>query len=139
MGEIAVDIELENSVDRIRFLDRQLAESAIRCHTMKAVVDTGAIALMLPQEVVEKLGLRTKRKVIVTYADERKDERAVAGPVTIQIGDRFMDTECIFGPLLSEALIGQVVMEMLDLIPDCAKQTLTPRPESPIYPLLNLK
>ena len=34
-------------------------------------------------------------------------------------------------------LIGQVVLERLDLIADCAKRTLTPRYED--YPLLKLK
>ena len=34
-------------------------------------------------------------------------------------------------------LIGQVVLERLDLIADCTKRTLTPRYED--YPLLKLK
>ena len=48
-----------------------------------------------------------------------------------------MVTECIVGPPLSEPLIGQVVLERLDLIVDCANQTLTPR--HPDYPLFKLK
>ena len=88
---------------------------------------------------MEELGLVVLRTVVVTYADERKEERPVAGAVTIKIGKRFMNTDCIVGPPLSEALIGQVIMEELDLIPDCQKQTLSPRPESPIYPSLNMK
>ncbi len=70
---------------------------------------------------------------------DRKDERSVAGTVTIKIGKRFMNTDCIVGPPASKALIGQVILEELDLIPDCQKQTLTPRPESPIYPSLKMK
>ncbi len=139
MGEIVIDIKLEKFVDRDRFLNGEIPESAIRHHSMKALVDTGAVTLMLPQDAVEKLGLRTLRTVIVTYADERRETRSVAGPVTIIIGDRSMNIDCIVGPPLSEALIGQIVMEGMDLIADCAKQTLAPRPESPIYPLLKLK
>jgi hypothetical protein len=77
--------------------------------------------------------------VIVSYADERKEERAVAGPLTIEIGNRFMNTDCIVDPPLSEALIGQIVLEELDLIADGQRRTVHPRPESPIYPLLKLK
>jgi hypothetical protein len=77
--------------------------------------------------------------VVVTYADERKEERPVAGTVTIKIGDRFMNTDCVVGPPLSEPLIGQLILEELDLVADCQKQTLTTRPESPIYPSLKLK
>ena len=102
-------------------------------------LDTGVRTLVLPQDVVEKLGLRIVREVIVVYADERKEKRSLAGPVTIKIGDRSMIAECIVGPLTSEALVGQMVMEGMDLIVDCANQTLSPRPESPVYPLFNLK
>ncbi|MCR4293071.1 MAG: hypothetical protein NUV76_09380 [Candidatus Kuenenia sp.] len=50
-----------------------------------------------------------------------------------------MATECIVIPPLGETLIGQVVLGELDLIPDCQRQTLTPRPESSIYPSLKTK
>ena len=94
--------------------------------------------LVLPQNVVERLGVGVRRTVIVSYADERKEERPVAGP-TIRIGNRFMSTECIVGPPLSEPSVGQIVMEALDLVADCTNRTLSPRPESPDYPLLKLK
>ena len=139
MGEIAVEIHLENFVDRALQKQGQRSEEQVRRHQLKAVVDTGAVMLMLPQDVVEKLGLENQRRVVVSYADDPKEERAVAGAVTIRIGDRAMTTECIVGPQLSEALIGQVVLEELDLVADCQNKTLLPRPESPIYPSLKLK
>ena len=52
---------------------------------MDGIVDTGAVVLVLPQNVVERLGLKQRRTVIVTYADGRKEERPVAGPITVQI------------------------------------------------------
>ena len=49
-----------------------------------------------------------------------------------------MITNCVVvGPAMSEALIGQVVLEMLDLIADCTNRRLTPR--YPDYPVLKLK
>ncbi len=95
--------------------------------------------LIVPQDIVEKLGLENTRKVVVSYADDRKEERPVAGRVRISIADRFMITECIVGPPLSEILIGQVILEELDLLVDCVNQKLTPRPESPYLPLLKAK
>ena len=139
MGEITVQVELENASDRAIYEGGYLPESQIRTYTLRALVDTGAVMLMLPQNVVEKLGLPIRRTVIVSYADERKEERPVAGPLTIKIGDRFMSTDCIVGPPLSEPLIGQVVLEELDLLTDGVNRTLVPRPESPDYPLLKLK
>ena len=139
MGEIAVETELENPLDRGQFERGLGRESDIRRTTVNAVVDTGAVMLMLPQNVVERLGLNVRRTVIVTYADERREERPVAGPVTVRLCNRFMSIDCVVGPPLSEPLIGQVVLESLDLIADCRNQTLSPRPESPDYPLLKLK
>ena len=50
-----------------------------------------------------------------------------------------MNTDCIVGLPLSEPLIGQIVLEALDLVADCTNHTLAPRPESPDSPLLKLK
>lgn len=40
---------------------------------MEAVVDTGAVMLSIPQDVIEKLELEIVRKVVFTYADERDE------------------------------------------------------------------
>jgi hypothetical protein len=77
--------------------------------------------------------------VVVTYADERKEERPVAGLVTLRVANRSASFDCVVGPPASEALLGQIVLERLDLLVDCAQQRLIPRPESPYLPLLNLK
>ena len=47
--------------------------------------------------------------------------------MTVQIGNLFTNTDCVVGPPLSEPLIGQIVLEALDLIADCTNRTLTPR------------
>lgn len=137
MGAIVASMELENAVDRGMSDQGLRDEAAVRRTRADGIVDTGAVTLVLPQNVVERLGLATQRTVIVTRADERKEERPVAGPVTVRIGARFMSTDAIVGPPLSEPLIGQVILAVLDLIADCAKQALHPR--MPDYPLLSLK
>ena len=139
MGEISALVELENTADRGVAARGLLDESAIRRTTVEGVVDTGAVMLVLPENVVSRLGLETQREVVVSYADERKETRPVAGPVTIHIGNRFMITDCVVGPPLSEPLIGQIVLAALDLVADCTNRTVTPRPESPDSPLLKLK
>ncbi|RKZ44782.1 MAG: clan AA aspartic protease [Candidatus Parabeggiatoa sp. nov. 3] len=139
MGEVVVDIALENFLDRILMLENKLTAEKVRKHQMSALVDTGAVMLSLPQDIIEKLGLNQVRKVIVTYADERREERDVFAAGNEKIGDRPLVTEAISGPPLSEALIGQVILEELDMLVDCQNQTLLPRPESPVYPSLKMK
>ena len=139
MGEIVASMELENTGDRDNASEGLRDESTVRRATVEGVVDTGAVMLVLPKDVVDRLGLRARREVVVTYANEYRETRPVAGPVTVFIGNRFMIAECIVGPPLSEPLIGQIVLEALDLVADCGSRTLGPRPESPDSPLLKLK
>ncbi len=137
MGEIRSNVSLENTVDRGVFDRGHGQETDVRRTTVDGMVDTGAVSLILPQDIVERLGLNQHGTVVLTYADERQDERPLAGPVTVRIGNREMVTNCIVGPARSEPLIGQVVLEMLDLIADCANRTLAPR--HPDYPVLKAK
>ena len=137
MGEIVVECEVENTVDRTNVNHGLVPEARVRRASIEGVVDTGAVMLMLPQNLVERLGLETCQTVIVTDADERKEERLVAGPVTVRIGDRITQTQCVIGPPLSEPLIGQLVLEAVDMVADCTNRTLTPR--TPDYPRLKMK
>jgi predicted aspartyl protease len=66
MGEIKVKVELENFGDRYWFLENRIKEDEIRKYQMEAIVDTGAVMLFIPQDVVEKLGLKILRTVIIT-------------------------------------------------------------------------
>ena len=139
MGEVVVNIALENYVDRVLSQKKQLPVDAVPTHTMPALVDSGSVMLALPQDVTEKLGLNPVRKVVVTHADERREERDVVAPVYLTVAGRSMVASALVGPPLSEALVGQIVLEELDLLVDCQRRTLTPHPASPIYPSLKLK
>ena len=139
MGEIVAPMELENAEDRGVVRRGLRDESTIRRATVNGVVDTGAVMLMLPEDVVNRLGLETRSEAAVTYATEHRETRQVAGPVTVQIRGRLTNTDCIVGPPSSKPLIGQIVLNALDLVPDCGNQTLGPRPESPDRPLLKMK
>lgn len=140
MGEVYVELELENHADRVLAEHGHLKPSKVRRARVKVLADPGATLLVLPQDLVERLGLQIKgEKVIVTCADERKEERPVASVLTVRVGDRSMETDCIVGPPGSEPLLGQIVLERLDLLVDCKEGKLVPRPESPYMPTLKLK
>ena len=139
MGEIVASMELENTGDRGVVSEGLRDESTVRRATVEGVVDAGVVMLVLPEDVVGRLGLRTRRQVAVIYADERRELRPVAGPVTVHIGNRFMIADCVVGPPSSKPLIGHIVLSALDLVADCRSHTLGPRPESPDRPVLKLK
>jgi len=134
-----VEVVLENAVDRELLRLGYIKAEQVRSAKVHVLVDSGAVMLVLPQDLVETLGLREVGKAIVTYADERKEERPIAGVVTVRVENRTTSLNCIVGPPNSEPLLGQVVLETLDLLVDCTQQKLVPRPESPFLPLLKLK
>nr|VFK29277.1 MAG: clan AA aspartic protease, AF_0612 family [Candidatus Kentron sp. MB] len=128
MGEVRATLLAENTLDRTGFgLE------------IDALVDTGAVMSMLPRDIVDKLGIPVIDRAVVTLANETSEEMDMAGPVTMTIGNRKMFGSCLVGPVKSEPLIGQLVLESLDLVVDCARNVLRPRPESPAYPSYKLK
>lgn len=139
MGEVRTKVLLENEADSVLASAGYISKDKVRRLEVDALVDTGAVMTLLPQEVVEKLGLELDGNVIVTLADDRKIELRKARFLSLTIGDRQMDTNCLVGPPQSEPLIGQIVMESLDLIVDPLQRRLTPRPESPFIPSVKMK
>jgi clan AA aspartic protease len=139
MGEIRAKVTLQNDRDIFRYQERIIKEPEIRCVTLDALVDTGAVMVLLPQDVVEFLGLEITEKVIVTLANEQKIELEVAGTLSLRIENRMMKTDCLVGPPQCEPLIGQLVLERLDLVLDPLMRTIHHRPESPFLPSLKLK
>ncbi len=139
MGEIRTTIRLENTGDRTLFERGYIEENEIRTVEIEAIADTGARTLALPEEVVERLGVEQQREVAVTYADERRERRPVVGPITITVEGRSAVVEAIVLPAGSTPLIGQVVLEIVDLVADCAEKRLTPSPDSPDRPMLPLR
>ncbi|MCX5797710.1 MAG: aspartyl protease family protein [Elusimicrobia bacterium] len=139
MGEIRARVRLENLGDRGAFEAGRLAEDDIRVQDLEAIVDTGAMMTLLPQDLVEALGLKIFGKAVVSLADETRIELPTAGTLTLTVAGRTMHMDCLVGPPGCEPLIGQLVMEQLDLIADPGRRTLTVRPESPYLPTLKLK
>jgi clan AA aspartic protease len=139
MGEVKVNVLLKNYGSVWAAKKGYIQENSVQSSELNMTVDTGAVMVLLPQDEVEKLGLESVRKAVVTYADERKEERWIAEGLAVTIGNRSMVTDCIIGPPLCEPLLGQLVLEELDLVVDASRKTIGPRPESPNLPLLKLK
>jgi predicted aspartyl protease len=139
MADVNVTARFRNIVDvgaimRGYIISEEIPESHFAC-----LVDAGAVMVLLPEDEADKLNLIRGEKVIVTYADERKEELPTGLGLEVTIEGRTVVTDCVIGPPLCEPLIGQLVLEEMDLLVDCVGKRLTPRPESPNRPLLKLK
>ena len=135
VGEIRATVTLENRDDRGAVHLGLRAEADVRRATVDGIVDTGAVSLVIPEEIARELGLRDFGTRTVVGADEQREERPVTD-VTIEVGNLATRVETIVGPAGCQVLIGQVVLEQLDLIADCKNRTLAPRhPEGPVLAL----
>src|SRR4051812_30175293 len=110
MGEVRAQVILENQRDAV-LAEAGHSKRAPRRIEVDALVDTGPVMTLLPEDVVEQLGLQLDGKITVSLANEEKIALPRARFLSLTIGDRQMDTDCLVGPPQCEPLVGQLVLE----------------------------
>jgi clan AA aspartic protease len=121
MGLVYATIELANPSDE-----------GLDAIEVNALVDTGALWLIIPQHVANQLKIKTLEEREVTLADGAKKLVPYAGPIQV----RFRNRTGFTGALVmgNEVLLGAIPMEDMDLIVHPLKQMLIPNPENPNIP-----
>jgi clan AA aspartic protease len=137
LGEVKVKVKLTNAGDEILVRRGLLTADKIRSYEADALVDTGAIRSVLPVHVVKLLGLATVGKARATYANDSTENVDVTEVVGININGRRTTEETLV--LGSEVLIGQTVLESLDLQVDCANNRVIGNPAHPDQPIIKIK
>ena len=127
MGRFKVDLEVANYDDMSLARAGHLPADKVRRSAIQGVVDTGAVRLVLPKKVADALGLKPIEKISVRYADNRRATRTKVGPIWLKLAGRDEVFSAIVEPNRTDALIGAVVLEQLDLLVDCVSQRLHPR------------
>lgn len=138
MGKVITKFSVKNFGDEILAKRDFIKKEAIRAYEGEGLVDTGATLLVLPEDIVEKLGLETVRETTVVYANGKREKRKIAGGIIVEIQGRRAEVECIVENKGTQPLIGQVPLEVMDLIVDPAKGILHPRPGYEDSPLIEL-
>jgi clan AA aspartic protease len=137
MGEVRTKAILINALDEALARRGQITSDQIRKYEADALVDTGAVRCVLPSHVVQKLGLDIRGQRVAEYADGRKETVDVTESVIVDIGGRDTLEEALV--LGDEVLIGQTVLEKLDLLVNCYEQKLVPNPAHPDQPVTKVK
>ncbi|MGA2864053.1 MAG: retroviral-like aspartic protease family protein [Verrucomicrobiota bacterium] len=137
MGEVRTEVKLTNLFDWEKAQEGKLKPSRVRTVTTQAMVDTGAVRCVLPPHVVRRLGLKPRRTRVVQYADGRREEVGVVSGVIFEILTREAQEDA--SVLGDEVLIGQTVLETMDLLVDCQGCRLVPNPAHPDQPVTKLK
>ncbi len=138
MGRVTARIVLQNYDDWRAAQQGQLAPEQIRTVKAEGLVDIGATMLVIPKAVADQLGVPEVRRTTVRYADDRRVERQVIGPIRVTLCDRLSNFDAIVEENAKEVLIGQILLEELDLVVNPQERTLTPNPRSPDLPMVDI-
>ena len=126
MGHVFAEITLSNA-----------CKPELHPLTLKALADTGALMLCIPEHVALQLDLQTESLREVTVADGRSMRVPYVGPLKLEFDNRL----CFVGALVmgDEVLLGAVPMEDMDLVLSPSRQTIVVNPESPNMPRARVK
>ena len=127
MGMVKVTCKLTNNIDAHLAGAGFIPPEQVRSVQVEGLVDTGAVRLVLPADVVAALGLPPSAEVRVRYADDRTAMRLTVTDVLLELEGRTGSFTAIVEPGRKTALIGAIVMEDLDLLVDCSRQMVHPR------------
>lgn len=137
MGEVRVKVKLTNSFDKALAKRGKIKQEEIRIYEADALIDTGAVSSVIPINVMEQLGVESDGKRIAEYADGRKEIVELTEPITFEImGRKSTEGAMVLG---DEVIIGQTILEVLDLWVDCNQRRLVPNPANPDQPVVKIK
>ena len=126
MGKVMEKLKLRSLFDPTKSLE------------VDAVIDTGATMLVLPQNLVDELGLKKIREATVKYANNQTQKKSVYAGLVVELKGRIGSFEAVAEIIGSEPLVGQIVLEALDLVVDPRTRTLIPNPRSPEMPMVEI-
>jgi clan AA aspartic protease len=137
MGTVYAEITIKNAVDAGMERRGLLAEKDVRKITVEAIVDTGAVTLIINDEVRRKLGLSATGYYQATYANNTKEICEVAEPVEIHWKNRKTSCDAIIVPGAQAVLLGALPLEGMDLIVHPLEEKLTgAHGDEPLYYIL---
>jgi len=123
MGLVHAEITLKNAGDVINVRRNLIKEPEIRKTVVQAVVDTGAMTLVINEQMRQHLGLGIVGSKVATLANNVKETVKIAEPVEVHWRNRSMTCEpWVVGS--GRILLGAIPLENMDLIVDPAAQEL---------------
>jgi len=137
MGEVRAQAKLINAGDEVLVRRGLLAPEKVRTYTADALVDTGSVMSVLPIQVAQQLGLAIVGKTRAEYVNGSEEVVDLTEAIGIEINGRQAIVQTLV--LGDEVLIGQIVLEQLDLLIDCLRRQVVGNPAHPDQPVLKVK
>jgi len=137
MGEVRVKVKSTNAFDEGLARRGKIGKDEIRRYEADALVDAGAVSSVITANVMKQLGVLAIGHRLAEYADGRKDRVELTEPITFDIiGRTTTEGAMVLG---DEVIIGQTVLEVIDMFVDCVNQKLIPNPAHPDQPVVKIK
>ena len=134
MGQLHVPVTLHNARELVLARLGHLDPAQVHTLETEALVDTGAMHLVVPDALAVQLGLLRLRTQAVTMADGRDGVYDQTEAVTIELLGRSFDVSALV--MGHTVLLGAIVLEGLDLAVDPIRQRLMPNLGTWEHPLL---
>ena len=121
MGIIYTDIRLSN-----------LARPELEEISVDALVDTGALELIVPEHIAIQLQLTDLKPREVRLADGSRKLMRYAGPIKVEM----MGRDCVTAAVVmgDQVLLGAIPMQAMDVIVHPRTEQVVPNPDSPNVP-----
>lgn len=128
MGRVTVDVTVENMTDLWEAEKGRIsAEQVRRVSIPDALIDTGATTLELPRRLIKELGLQEVRQRSVVSC-QGIGTISVCSIVRLHILGRHCAVEVMEVPDETPALVGQIPLEMMDLVVNPRLRQITGNP-----------
>jgi clan AA aspartic protease len=108
-----------------------LSDDQVNRLYIRALVDSGATMLAVPEFVKNQLDLRQIRKIEAELADGSSSVYEVVGPIEVRFENRSTTVEALVVPDSTKVLLGAIPMEGMDVLIDPKRERLIVNPESP--------
>ena len=137
MGEVRVKVKLTNAIDEGLARRGQIKKEEIHSYETDALIDKGAISSVVPFHVMKKLGVLPIGHRVAQYADGRREKVELTEPIKFDIdGRETTENAMVLG---DEVIIGQTILEVIDMQVDSANQRLVPNPAHPDQPIVKVR
>jgi clan AA aspartic protease len=135
MGIFEVETKIRNWQNR--FVSESERGEDVTC---QALVDTGAVELCLPSELVDRLKLVEVGRVRVETADGGLHTYRLVGMAELEVQGRTCRVQAIEMPRGSRVLLGAIPLEEMDWHVSPRERRLLPNPrwpeDGPVQPLM---
>lgn len=131
MGIVYADIELTNGDDLAFFRRGHLSEEQIHRCSVRAMVDSGATMLAIPELIKKQLDLQPINQLESQLADGSASMFEVVGPVEVRFQNRRTSVDALVVPGSDVVQLGAIPMEGMDVLINPKRERLIVNSESP--------